>query len=59
MGLMWVSAGNFIGGIGLGFFKGPLYACALLGIGPPMVIIMGISTSMIMAGASASLKAYG
>lgn len=56
---MWVSAGNFIGGIGLGFFKGPLYACALLGIGPPMVIIMGISTSMIMAGASASLKAYG
>lgn len=59
MGLMWVSAGNFVGGIGLGFLKGPLYACALLGIGPPMVIIMGITTSMIIAGSSMSLKAYG
>jgi ABC-type multidrug transport system fused ATPase/permease subunit len=56
---MMMSLGNFIGGIGLGFWKGPLYALALLGVGPPMIIIITISTTMIMAGASASLKAYG
>jgi ABC-type multidrug transport system fused ATPase/permease subunit len=58
-GLLMMSLGNFAGGIGLGFWKGPLYACALLGCAPPMVIVIAISMNLMTAGASASLKAYG
>lgn len=58
-GTLLMALGNFLGGIVLGFYKGPLYALALLGIGPPMVIVMGVSMQMMMSGAAASLKAYG
>jgi ATP-binding cassette, subfamily B (MDR/TAP), member 1 len=58
-GLLMMSMGNFIGGIGLGFWKGPLYCLALLGCAPPMIAVIVVSTNLMTQGASASLKAYG
>jgi hypothetical protein len=59
IGTLIMAFGQFAGGIIIGFAKGPLYALALLGIGPPMVIVITISINLMVSGSAASLKAYG